>query len=109
MKIFEFKASETDWVFARDIEDAKEFYLNYSGCGDLTLHTVNEVPKSKWGEMYILDPNESEPDEEEMDKDGVYSNGKTEDDYSGGLLITESFKEYAEKNTVTDLIATTEY
>ena len=109
MKIFEFKGYETDWVFAKDIEDAKEFYLNFSGCGDLTHLTVNEVPESKWSDMYLLDPNESEPDEDEMDDIGVYSNGKTEDDYSGGLLITESFKEYAENNTVTDLIATTEY
>jgi hypothetical protein len=109
MKIFEFKASESDWVFAKDIEEAKEFYLNFSGCGDLTCHEVIEVPESKWSQMYLLDPNESEPDDDEMSCEGLYPDGKTEDDYSCGLLIIESFKEYAENNTITDLIATTEY
>ena len=32
-----------------------------------------------------------------------------EDDYSCGLKIIETFAEYAERNTTTDMIATTEY
>lgn len=36
MKIceFEFDSGATDWVFVPDIDEAEEFYLDYSGCGD---------------------------------------------------------------------------
>lgn len=95
---FTYYGGETDWVFAPDIKEAKDFYLKFTGCGDLTLITVKRVPKSKWNEMYLLDPNESVPDED-----------YNEDDYSCGLKIIETFAEYAERNTVTDMIATTEY
>ena len=50
--------------------------------------------------MLLLDLNEQEPDEDE---------DYNEDDYSCGLKIIETFAEYAEKNTITDMIATTEY
>lgn len=103
MNIYEFGYSggETDWVFAPDIEEAKDFYLKFTGCGDLTLTKVKEVPKDKWNEMYLLDPNDSEPDEDEE--------GYNEDDYCNGIKIIETFAEYAERNTVIDMIATTEY
>lgn len=103
MYIYEFSHGEgsTDWVFAPNIKEAKEFYLNFTGCGDLSLTKVKRVPKSKWSEMYLLDPNESEPDEDEEDY--------CEDDYSCGMKIIESFAEYAERNTMTDMIATTEF
>jgi hypothetical protein len=103
MWIYEFSYSggETDWVFAPDIKEAKDFYLRFTGCCDLTATKVKRVPKSKWNEMYLLDPSESEPDEDEEDYN--------EDDYSCGLKIIETFAEYAERNTTTDIIATTEY
>lgn len=103
MRIYEFNwdGSGTDWVFAPAIEEAKEFYLNFTGCGDLTLTEVKEVPKEKWNEMYLLDPNESEPDHDEEEYN--------EEDYSCGLKIIETFAEYAERNSVTDMIATTEF
>jgi len=103
MWIYEFSHSggETDWVFAPNIKEAKYFYLRFTSCGDLSATTVKKVPKSKWGEMYLLDPNESEPydDEEEYN----------EDDYWCGLKIMETFAEYAKRNTATDMIATTDY
>ena len=46
-----------------------------------------------------VDPDE--PDEEDEDYN--------EEDYSCGLKIIESFAEYAKRNTITDMIATTEY
>jgi hypothetical protein len=103
MKIYEFKwdGGSTDWVFAPTIKEAKDFYLKFTGCGDLLMTEVKSIPKSKWNEMYLLDPNESEPDEEDEDYN--------EEDYSCGLKIIESFAEYAKRNTITDMIATTEY
>ena len=55
MKIYVFKwnGGEQDWVFAPNMKEAKEFYLKFTGCGDLKDATVKRVPKSKWGEMYI--------------------------------------------------------
>jgi len=102
MNIYEFSyLGGTDWVFAQGIKEAKDFYLRFTGCCDLTETEVKSVPKSKWNEMYLLDPNEIEPDEDEEDY--------AEEDYSYGLKIIETFSEYAERNTVTDMIATTEY
>lgn len=98
---FTYSGGETDWVFAPNIKEAKDFYLKFTGCGDLTATEVKRLPKSKWKETYILDPNESEPNYEEE--------GYNEENYSCGLKIIETFAEYAERNTVTDMIATTEY
>lgn len=102
MWIYEFSYSggQTDWVFSPSMKEAKDFYLRFTGCGDLSEITVKRVPKSKWGEMYLLDPNESEPYEEEE---------YNQDDYLCGLKIIETFAEYAKRNTTTDMIATTEY
>ena len=102
MKIyrFEYSGGETDWVFAPNVKEAKEFYLNFTGCSDLTNTTIKLVPKSKWNEAYLLDPNEIEPDEDE---------DYNEEDYSCGLKIIETFAEYAARNSVIDIIATTEY
>jgi hypothetical protein len=103
MNIYEFSyyRGQSDWVFAPDIKEAKEFYLKFTGCGDLTLTTVKRLPKSEWNETYLLDPNESEPDEDEEDYN--------KEDYSCGLKIIETFADYAKRNTITDMIATTEY
>lgn len=99
MHIYEFSypGGETDWVFAPNIKKAKDFYLRFTGCGDLIDVTVKRVPKSKWSEMYILDINDSEPD------------GIDSDDYRSGYKIKETFAEYAEQNTETAMIATTEF
>jgi len=102
MNIYEFSHpdGETDWVFAPNKKEAKDFYLIFTGCVDLTMTEVKILPKSKWNETYLLDPNEREPDEEE---------DYNEEDYSFGLKIIETFAEYAQRNTFTDIIATTEY
>lgn len=103
MKIYRFKYSggETDWVFAPNIKEAKEFYLRHTGCGDLSDCEVKSIPKKEWSQNYILDINDSEPDPDEV--------GYNEDDYCCGYRIQETFVEYAERNTITDLIATTEF
>ena len=73
MLIFEFKwkTGATDWVFAPDLEEAKDFYISHTECGDLEGCTVTEVPEEKWGEMYIIDPNEITPDEEFNEDDYI--------------------------------------
>ena len=111
MKIYTFTHSggETDWIFAPNIKEAKDFYLKSTGCGDLTATDVEPLPKSKWKQTYLLDINEPEPDETDLEYTLHYPNGHSEDDYSCGYLIIETFEEYAERNTVTDMIATTEY
>ena len=111
MKIFEFKykTGETDWIFASDLEIAKEFYINHTGVSEIHLdeYNITDVPESEWEKFYLLDINESEPDIfDEDDEDFVDWN---EDDYHCGYKIEMNFKEYAEKNTTTDLIATTEF
>lgn len=101
MNIYEFVYPEgqTDWVFAPDVKEAKEFYLSFTDCGDLIGVKVKRVPKRKWNEMYILDTNESEPYEGEYNKE----------DYYFGYKIIESFADYAAKNKYTDIIATTQF
>lgn len=90
MKIYEFDyGGATDWVFAPNIKEARKFYIQFSECGDLDGCTVKSVPKSKWSEMTIINP-------DEFNEEGEYQ-------------VIETFKEYAERNTQTDIIATTEF
>jgi hypothetical protein len=103
MKIYVFKWSggQEDWVFAPTMKDAKEFYLKFTGCGDLSSCEVQIVSKKEWKTHFILDINEAEPDPEEVEYN--------EEDYSCGYKIEETFADYAKSNTTTDLIATTEF
>jgi hypothetical protein len=102
MKIYEFKHSgnETDWVFAPSKKEAKKFYIAFTSCGDLIETEVKKVPKSKWSEMYLLYIDYPEPDEDQ---------DYNEEDYYCGYKIIESFADYAKKNNVTDMIASTEF
>lgn len=99
--VFKWEKQAKDWVLASDIEDAKDFYLRHTGCGDLEECEVSRVKKSEWTSHFILDLDHPEPDHE----DGEYN----EDDYISGYKIQESFAEYAARERTTDLIATTEY
>lgn len=99
--LFKWKDGEKDWVFAPDIKEAREFYLNHTQCGDLENCEVSRVPKKEWSSHLLLDINESEPDPEEVEYN--------EDDYSCGYKVQETFAEYSARETTTDLIATTEY
>lgn len=103
MRIYEFSHDEhtQDWVLAPSKKEAKKFYLGFTDCGDLTGIIVKKIPKKKWSEMYILNPDNVEPDED----DENYN----EENYCGGYEIIESFAEYALRNTKTDMIATTEF
>lgn len=108
MKIFQFKypGGETDWVFAKDQEDAEKFYLNHSGCGDLEECSVTEIPEEEWEHNYLLDMNESDPCYDEDDEEFEDYN---EDDYYCGYKISGNLKEYAETHTKTDIIATSDF
>lgn len=105
MKIYEFQWNDggKDWVFAPKKPEAKEFYISLKGLieADLTECEVVIIPEKEWGEHFILDINETEPDPDEVEYN--------EEDYACGYKIEMSFKEYAEQNTTTDIIATTEF
>jgi hypothetical protein len=106
-KVFEFNwKTEKDWVFGYNLKDVKEFYLKASGCGDIDRCTITQVPESKWEEMFLLDINDLDPYLEEGDEGFDSYN---EDDYSCGYRIEMNFKEYVEKNTIMDIICTTEF
>ena len=98
---FSYKSGERDWVLAPDIKEAKDFYIGLTGCENLDKCKVTRVPKNRWGSMFIVDPSEIEPNEDEVDYD--------EDEYSCGMKIIETFAQYAEREKTTDIIATTEY
>lgn len=100
INIYSFEKGETDWVFASDMQEAKDFYLNYTQCGDLEGYTIKNVPKDEWSKHYILDLNEPEPDAEE---------DYWEEDYHNGYKIEETFEEYAKRNTIKDFICSTAY
>ena len=103
MKIYEFVHSEgeTDWVFAPNIKEAREFYERHTGSDHIDCK-VKSGKKSAWKDMYLLDTSESEPDDLDEDEYNEY-------DYCNGYKIIETFADYAEKNTITDMIATTEF
>jgi len=103
MKIFEFESQEnafpTDWIYAKDMEDAKEFYMRHTGCIESDLDDINiiDIPQSEWKDKFIVDPNE-------------YSEDKTEEDgYINGYKIQMTFQEYADQNTIIDIICTSEF
>lgn len=103
MRIYEFDfGGAKDWVFAPNMKEAKKFYISFTDCGDLDGCKVKIVPKSKWEEMKIIDPDEREPDlmDDDYGKEGNFYNG---------YRIIETFKDYAERNTQTDMIASTEF
>jgi len=95
---FEYKDGQTDWVFAPDIKKAKSFYLSFTLCGDLNDCKVTRLPKSKWATTYIIDPDDCDTENEDDDTRNEC-----------GYKIVQTFKEYAEQNTQTDIIATTEF
>ena len=101
MKIyaFTFNGAQTDWVFAPNKKEAKEFYLGYTDCGDLDDCKITSVPQSNWAKINIVDPDDREPTIGDYEKK----------EYDNGLKITETFEDYAENNTVTNIIATTEF
>lgn len=92
MKIFEFywkDADATDWVYAHDKEDAEDFYLGFTQCGDLDGCIIEETPEEEWDNHDILDI-------DNLDDEGNYK-------------VFQTFKDYAKENMMTDIIATTEF
>lgn len=87
MKIYEFyyNDSPTDWVLARDKEDAMDFYIKTTECIELIGYTIKEVPRDEWDNMYIVDPYNCHTDR-----------GYNGDGYSNGYKIIESFKEHVD-------------
>lgn len=111
MKIFEFKFDKniSDWIFAPTKKEAKKFYKNHAGIDNCNDYEIIKIPKNQWDSCYILDPNEMEPDLDDLDYCIDYPNGHNDDDYVNGLKIEMSFSEYAKDNSITDIIATTEF
>lgn len=103
MKIYEFEhdSGDKDWIFAPNKKEAIDFYKGHTGINDLKGTNITSIPKNNWIGIFILDINETEPNPEEVEYD--------EDDYLNGYKIEQTFAEYAENNTKTDIIATTVY
>jgi hypothetical protein len=107
MKIYEFKhnvrGGETYWVCAPNIKKARDFYASEIGIDSFKDTIVKALTKKELENKYLLDLNESEPDWSE------YYGNLTEDDFSCGYLITESFAEYLRTAKHTEIVATTAY
>ena len=106
---FEYHSGEADWVYAPNKKEAKKFYLDFTGCGNLEGYTITKVPKKEWKGNFILDINEIEPDPDDLEYDLHYPDGHREEDYHNGYKIEMTFEEYAETHKYTDIIATTEF
>lgn len=106
---FEYETGEIDWIFAPNKKEAKEFYINKTGCADLKGCKVSLVKKSEYKNNFILDINEHQPDYDELDENGFYENGLTEDDYCNGFKIEMTFEQYAKENKFTEIFCTTEF
>ena len=99
-KIFAFDfGGVTDWVLAKDPDQAKEFYETFTQCGEVADDEIREVPESEWNTSYILDTEDFEPDGDDHD----------EDDYCNGYKIEMTFAEFAEQNSCPEFMATTNY
>ncbi len=111
MKIFEFKFDETvsDWIFAATRREAKRFYKKFNNLPDLDDYEIINIPENTWDDCFILDPNEMEPDPDDEDYHIDFPSGHDEGNYDAGLKIIMSFAEYAKENSITDIIATTEF
>jgi len=92
--------SSLDWVLAYDKKEAVEFYLNFTQCGDIDDCKITRIPKSKWKDSFIIDPDEPEPDGIEIFDGSLYS---------GGYKIIGNFEQFAEENNPPEFIATTEF
>ena len=107
MKIYKFehnvKGGDTDWVCAPNIKKARDFYSSHAGIDSFEDMIVKALTKKELENFYILDVNESEPDWDDYDGD------LTEDDFSCGYLITETFADYLKTAKYTDMVATTAY
>jgi len=102
MKIFEYKDGETTWVLAKDLTEAMALFDgSFGNFSYLDSINLKEVPKDEWKDMYLLDINEPEPDEDDEEYD--------EDNYHAGYLIIENFEEYVNRSTSSGVIACTEY
>ena len=109
MNIYKFehnvRGGDTDWVCAPDIKTARDFYSSETGINSFEDTIVKKLTKKELESSYILDLNESEPDWDDED----YEGDLTEDDFSCGYLIIESFAEYLKTAKYTDMVATTAY
>ncbi|WP_036383993.1 hypothetical protein [Muricauda sp. MAR_2010_75] len=106
MKVFEYKfpylsGAFKEWVLAPNREESDKFYLSFTDCGNLEGAIITEIPIESLSAYFLIDPNEPEPDEDEEDYN--------EEDYSGGYKKIESFKDFAERETKTQLICCNEF
>lgn len=97
------KGGDTDWVCAPDIKTARDFYSSETGVDSFKDTIVKKLTKKELENSYLLDLDEPEPDFDE------YEGDLTEDDFSCGYLIIESFAEYLKTAKYTDMVATTAY
>ena len=97
-KIIEYKGKslsdndECSYVVAENELEAETIFKNETYNHDLL--PIKELSDNELVNHYVIDYNESMPDEDEMEELGL-----SEDDYLNGYLITENFQEYLSKQT----------
>lgn len=100
-KVFEFefifnnKSDYNELVVAKDIEEAKQYYMQQTNSSSLDGYLVKDLCNTL-DNIYLCDENETEPDPDEEE----YS----EDDYCGGYKIKYTLNEYLELNQFTHII-----
>lgn len=90
-RVFQIGRGYIDWVCASTKEEAISFLANLIGAWveEFEGSEVVEIPKEKWGDLYIIDFDCMEPDEGEYDK-SLYTNGyKIIDTFEGFLKDKE--------------------
>ena len=101
-KVFEFeficnnKSDFKDLVIAKNIEEAKKYYIEETYCGSLDGYKIKQFNQGQLEHLYLCDENETQPDPEEE-----YYN---EEDYCGGYKITSTLKDYLRYNQFTHII-----
>jgi len=102
--IYEFDFDgEKDWVLANSKDEALQHHESTT-CSDPTdRKRVRRLKKAELKTSYLLDIEDSEPDEEDQDE------SYNEDDYSCGYKIICSFERVLEDYSTPDLIATTAF
>jgi len=89
--IFEFNYNNgeiKDWVYADNEDEAVDLFCNKVGDsekGARDSHVITIMPREDWKTVYTIDPNESEPDPDEIEYD--------EDDYCQGYKIVGTFED----------------
>ena len=86
----------TDWACAESEEQALEVYKNHTGNEDIP--SIRKLSDNDLQYLYMVDFNESQPDELDED-DEDYDPTYNPDEWVSGGKIIETFAEYIKRQT----------